>query len=55
MWEHPCTDCVCPMPLVEELDLMWPQVTPFLSVCWKLSLSLGCGAGDGVARAGASV
>ena len=37
MWEHPYVDCICPMPLTGELDLMWMQVTSFLKVCWQLS------------------
>ena len=32
MWEHPCTDCICPALLVGELDLTWTKVTSFLRV-----------------------
>ena len=52
MWECPCTDCMCPIPLVEELDLIWMQVMSFLRVCWQLSPGRG-EARDRGARAGA--
>lgn len=37
MRECPCTDYMHLMPLVGELELMWMQVTFFLSVWWQLS------------------
>ena len=39
MWEHPCTNCVRPMPLAGlGLGLMWMQVTSFIWVCWSITL-----------------
>ena len=32
----PHTGCVCLMPLVGGLDLLWIQVVSFLRVCWQL-------------------
>lgn len=34
MWKHSFAICVCPMPLVGGLDLMWTAVTSLL--CWQL-------------------
>lgn len=30
MWKHPYTGCMCPAPLVREVDLKWMQVTSIL-------------------------
>ena len=49
--EHLYTDCMCPVPKVGELDLMWMQDTVFLMVLAAITL-VGARAGDGVARAG---
>lgn len=51
MLEHSCTDCICLISLVRELDLIWMQVMSFLRVCWQLSPGRG-EAGDRGARAG---
>ena len=37
MWEHPFADCVCPLPFMGEMDLMWTPVMSFLRVYWPLS------------------
>lgn len=37
MRQCPSTGCVCLMPLVGGLDLLWIQVMSFLRVCWQLS------------------
>lgn len=38
MWEHSYTDCLCPVPLMRELDLMWRQVTSFLRMLAAITL-----------------
>ena len=50
-WNHFYTDCVCPVRLVWELDLMWTQVTSFLSALATITWVMGV-AGDRAARAG---
>lgn len=52
MWEHPYTDCVCPMPSGGELDLMWTSFVFPWGVLLALPLVEGA-AGDGGAGAGA--
>ena len=37
-WNHFYTGCVCSVPLVGELDLMWTQVTSFLSALATITL-----------------
>ena len=45
-------DCVCLMPLVGGLDLMWLQVTVFPQGVQEAIAVVGGGAGDGGARGG---
>ena len=37
MWEQPCVDCVCPVPLWGGLDFMWMPVKSSLKMPWLLS------------------
>lgn len=43
MLEHSCTDCICLISLVRELDLIWMQVMYFFKLCWQLSTWYGMG------------
>ena len=42
MWQHPYTDCMCPVALVGKLDLKWAQVTffPRVSPWWEVALEM---------------
>lgn len=50
LWEHPYTVCVCPVALVEELDLIWTQVTLFVRICGSSLTLVGDRAEGGVAK-----